>query len=102
MIKSSSSLQENEIHMADGPFNKDLKNIFFEGVPNFGGGTTRKFREIGNKRDINCYANWGGQFQKRILAPTCWYQNPCDASTFLHARPSFRGKVKKLNFQVKI
>ena len=37
----------------------------------------------------------GGEFRKRISAPTPWYQNPCDASGFLHAR-------SKLNFQAKI
>ena len=29
MIEFSSSLQENEIHMVDSPFNQDSKNIFF-------------------------------------------------------------------------
>ena len=34
----------------------------------------------------------GGEFRKSISAPTPWYQNPCDASIFLHARPIFREK----------
>ena len=39
-------------------FNEDPKNIiFFQGGPNFGGGTAGKFREIDNNRDIYCYAN---------------------------------------------
>ena len=61
-----------------------------------------------NKQGFIYEINWlcksgrgGGQFRKRISAPTPWYQNPCDASIFLHARPNFRKKVKKLNFQAK-
>ena len=43
----SSSL-ENEIHMVDSLFNEDSKNIiFFQGGPNFGGGTFGKFGENG-------------------------------------------------------
>ena len=46
MIEFSSSLKENEIHVVDSPFNEDSKNIiFFQGGPNFGGGTARKCRE---------------------------------------------------------
>ena len=60
MIKFSSSFKLNEIHRVDSPFNEDPKNVnFFQGGPNFGGGTAGKFREIGNNRDIYCYANWG-------------------------------------------
>ena len=40
----------------------------------------------------------GGQFRKRISAPIPWYQNPCDESIFLHARPNFREKNKKTQF----
>ena len=48
MIKFSSSFKLNEIHRIDSPFNEDSKNtIFFQGGPNFGGGTARKFRENG-------------------------------------------------------
>ena len=40
MIESSSSLKLSEIHMVDGSFNEDPKNIiFFQGGPNFRGGT---------------------------------------------------------------
>ena len=39
---------------------------------------------------------------KRISAPTAWYQNPYDASTFLHARPNLKKKIKKpSNFKTK-
>ena len=59
MIKFSSSFKLNEIHKVDSPFNEDPKNIiFFQGSPNFGGGTAGKFREMGNNREIYCYANW--------------------------------------------
>ena len=60
MIKFSSSFKLNEIHRVDSPFNEDPKNIiFFQGGPNYGGETAGKFREMGNNRDIYCYANWG-------------------------------------------
>ena len=54
---------------------------------------------MGNNRDICCYAMQigGGQFRKRISAPTPWYQNPCDASIFLHARPNL-GKNEQTQF----
>ena len=39
-----------------------------------------------------------GQFRNRISVPTPWYQNPYDASTFLHAKPNFRKKMKKPQF----
>ena len=45
MIKFSSSFKLNEIHIVDSPLNEDL--IFFQGGPNFGGGTAGKFRENG-------------------------------------------------------
>ena len=48
MIKFSSSLKLNEIHMVDSPFNENLKNItFFQEGPNYGGRTAGKFRENG-------------------------------------------------------
>ena len=40
----------------------------------------------------------GGEFRKSISVPTPWYQNPCDASIFLHARPIFREKWKEPKF----
>ena len=46
--------------MVDSPLNEDPKNIiFFQGDPNFGGGTAGKFREMAYNRDIYCYANRG-------------------------------------------
>ena len=102
MIKFSSSLKLNELHIVDSPFNEDPKIYIFsrealvscEGRPgNLG--------KIGNNKDIYCYANRGGQFRKRISAPTPWYQNPCDASIFLHARQNFRKKVKNSIFRPK-
>ena len=41
-----------------------------------------------NNRDIYCYANRGDQFRKKVSAPTPWYENLCDVSIFLHARPN--------------
>ena len=40
----------------------------------------------------------GGEFWKGISAPTPWYQNPCDALIFLHARPIFRRNEKEPKF----
>ena len=58
MIKFSSPLKLNEIHTVNSPFNEDPKNInFFQGGPNFEGGSAGKFREMGNNRDIYCYTN---------------------------------------------
>ena len=36
----------------------------------------------------------GGEFRNSISAPTPLYQNPCDASISLHARPIFRKNEK--------
>ena len=51
MIEFSNFSYENKIHKVDSPFNEDSKIFFFQGGPNFGGGTVGKFREIGNNRD---------------------------------------------------
>ena len=45
MIKFSSSFKLNENHTVNSPFNEDPKNIFFQGGPNFEGGTAEIFRE---------------------------------------------------------
>ena len=49
MIKFSSSLKLiSHIHIFDSPFNEDPKNIiFFQGGPNFVGGTVEEFTENG-------------------------------------------------------
>ena len=64
MIKFSSSFKLNQIHRVDSPFNEDPKNIIF-----FQGGTAGKFREMGNNREIYCYANWGGVNFERAYQP---------------------------------
>ena len=94
MIKLSSSFKSNEIHIVDSHFDEDPKNInLFQGGPNFGGSSAGKFSENGQQQGhlLLCKSG-GGEFRKRISAPTSWYQNPCYASIFLHARPSFRKK----------
>ena len=104
MIEFSSSLKLSEIHMVDNPFNEDSKNIiFFQGGHNFGEGRPKNFGKMGNNRDIYCNANGGWSISKENISPYPgpWFQNPCDASIFLHARSNFRKKVKKLNFQAK-
>ena len=89
--------------MVDSSFNEDPKNmIFFQGGPNFGEERSENLGKWAITGTSIVMQIGGGQFRKRISALTPWYQNPCDASIFLHARPNFRGKMKKLNFQVKI
>ena len=70
MIKFSCSFKLNEIHRVHSPFNEDPKNIIFskealiseEGWP-------ENLGKMSNNRDIYCYANWDGEFQKTISAP---------------------------------
>ena len=95
MIKCSTSFKLNEIHTSDSPFNENLKNIFF-----------REALILGERRPENL-GEWaitgtsivmqigGGEFRKSMSAPTPWYQNPCHASIFLHARPIFRKKSER-------
>ena len=94
MIKFSSSFKLNEIHIVDSQSNEDPKNItFFQEGSNFGGGMARKFREDEQQEGHLLLCKPGrGEFRKSILTPTSWYQNPCDASISLHARPNFRKK----------
>ena len=48
MIKFSSCFKLNQIHRVDSPFNEDPKNIiFFQGGPNFEGGTAGKWAITG-------------------------------------------------------
>ena len=47
MIEVSSSLKLNEIHVVETPLTRIPKYNFFQGDPNFGGGTVGKFRENG-------------------------------------------------------
>ena len=87
-----SSLKLKEIHRVNSPFNEDPKNLtFFQGVSNFGGGTAGKFRENGKTSIVMQIREWS--ISKKNISPTPWYQNPCDASIFLHARPNFREKI---------
>ena len=48
MIKFSSSLKLNEIHVVDRPFNENLKNIILI----LGKGQSENLGKIGNNRDI--------------------------------------------------
>ena len=69
-IEFSSSFKLNEIHIVDSPFNEDPRNIiFFQGGPNFRGGTVGKFREMDNNRYICCYANRGVVIFERKYQP---------------------------------
>ena len=89
MIQFLISLELDEIHMVEHPFNKDPKNITFcQGGPNLGGRTDGKFREMNNNRDIYCNANRWWSISKENISP---YP---PASIFLHARPNLREKVK--------
>ena len=71
MIEFSSSLKLNKIHMIDSPLNEDPKKykLFFQGGPNFGGGTVENLGKMGNNRDICCYANRGWSISKENISP---------------------------------
>ena len=102
MIEFSSSLKLNEIHTDNSPFNEDPKNIIFsKEVLISGEGRSENLGKMGNNGDIYCYANRGWSILEEIT-PTPWYQNPCVASMFLHARPDFREKNERTQVQAKI
>ena len=70
MIKFSSSLQENEIHTVDSPFNDDPKNTNFSRKALISGEERpENLLKIGNKSDIYCYANWGWSISKENVSP---------------------------------
>ena len=54
-----------------------------------GEGRLENLGKMGNNRDIIVIQIEGGQFRRRISAPTL---GTCDASIFLRARPNFRKK----------
>ena len=89
--------------MIDIPFNEDFRNIIFsretliseEGLPDNVG-------KMDNNNDIYCYTNLGVvNLEREHQAPYSWYQNPCDASIFLHARQNFKEKFKNSIFRPK-
>ena len=87
MIKLSNSFKLNKIHIVHSPFNEDPNIKFFSRE-------TLISRE-GWPENVWIMGNMqirGGEFRKSISAPTPWYQNPYDASIFLHARPNFGEK----------
>ena len=49
-----------------------------------GEGRSENLGEIGTDRDIYCYADRGWSISKEKISATPWYQNPCNASVFLH------------------
>ena len=103
MIEFSNSFKLNEIHIADSPFNEDPKNVsFFQGAPNFGEGRSENLRKVGNNRGIYCYANRGVvNFERGYQPLPSGIKILVIPPFFIHARPNFRKKVKKLNFQAK-
>ena len=44
----------------------------------------------------------GWSISNKNISPTPYYQNPCDASIFLHAIPNFREKNEKTQFSGQI
>ena len=58
MIKFSSSMKLNAIHIVHSPFNKHPKNIFLSWKALMSGERqSENLGKIGNNRDICCYAN---------------------------------------------
>ena len=99
MIKLSNSFKLNKIHIVDSPFNEDPKNIIFSRETLISReGWQENLWIMGNNGHLLLCKSGGGEYRKRISAPTSWYQNPCDASIFLHARLNFREKNEKYQF----
>ena len=70
MIEFSSSLNLNEIHGVDGPFNEDPKNINFSMEALISGERRPgNLGKMGNNRNIYCYANWGWSISKENISP---------------------------------
>ena len=68
MIEFSRSFKLNEIHMVDSPFNEDPQNIiFFWEALISGEGRPENLGEVGNNRDIYCYANRGWSISKENI-----------------------------------
>ena len=86
--------------MVDSLFNEDPENIILSMEALISGkGQLENLGKMGNNRDIYCYANRGWSISKgNISLCPPWYQNRCDASIFLHARPNFRGNNEKTQF----
>ena len=93
MIEISGPFKLNEIPIVDSPFSKDPKIINFSGEALISGkGRPENLGKWAITETFIVMQMGGGQFRKRISASTPWYQNPCDASIFLQARPNFRKK----------
>ena len=75
MIEFSSSLLENKIHMVDSPCSEDSKNVIFSREALMSGEERpENLGEMGNNRDIYCYANRGvvnfeREYQSLSLVP---------------------------------
>ena len=59
MVKVSNASYENEIHIADSPFNEDSKNIFFLAREALISGErlTDNLGKMTKNRETYCYAN---------------------------------------------
>ena len=99
MIKFSSSFKLNKFHRVDSPFNEDPNNInLFQGGLKFGEGQPENLGKWAITGTSIVMQIGGCEFRKSVSAPTPWYQNPCDTSIFLHARPIFRKNEKEPKF----
>ena len=93
IFKFSSSFKLNEIYTVDSPFNEDPKSIIFSREALISGeGRTENLGKWAITGASIVMQIGSGELRKSISALTPWYQNPCDASIFLHARPNFREK----------
>ena len=94
-----SSLKLNEIHIVYSPSNEDPKNIIhFQRGPNFGEGRPENLGKWAMTGTSIVMQIGGWSVSKGNNSPTPWYQNPCDASIFLNARPNLREKNEKTQF----
>ena len=68
MIEFSSSLELNEIHVVDSPFNEDPKRFSREALIS-GEGRSENPGKLSSNRDIYCYANWGVFNSEKNISP---------------------------------
>ena len=79
MTEFSISLQNNDIHMVDNPFNDYSKNIFIQGGPILGEGLPENLRKMGNNKASIVMQIRGWSISKENISPYrsagFWQQN---------------------------
>ena len=106
MLEFSGSLKLNEIHLVNSSFNEDPNNIsFFSREALISGeGRSETFGQMGNNRDIYCYANRGVINFEREYQPLAPDNKILVMPQFSYMQDQILGEKmkKKVNFQAKI